>query len=510
MKVDIFGFQFGNEEKEKETLKTIELKSIADPDAINTSRFYGEHGILEYNNSAYVPTEEIERIKQYRRLAQTPEISQMLTEIFNEIFILDVENKRAFDINFYDDSTLSQKVKDMISEEVENLYNIMNFKRYGVEWFSDWYIDSKFNVQVVINEESPKEGIRKVVPIDPLKLRKVRIIPDQESDGSYDMNEVQEYYLYSNAFDDTLKYGEMNTVLSSSSHLNTMKITKDSIIQVLSGLRDADDGKTIGYLHKTIVPYNNLKMMEEAMIIYRVVRAPMRRAFYFDVSRMRPQAAEEYMRNQMKRFKTRFVYNPKTGTSNSQTHIQSMIEDYYLPRHSEGKTTEIQTIDGQSSQEILEEVEYLKDKLFKAGNVPLSRLQDQQNTFVFGKTDQIDFSEYRFKKFLNRVRGHFMILADELLKRQLILKNIIKEEQWEDIQGQYYWQFTEDNAFVEWKESEKVSSRLEQLERIVNFSGRFYSDYWIKKNVLKQTDDEIEEIEKQNKQQPDFDAGEKY
>ena len=511
MKVDIFGFQFANDEKEKETLKTIELKSISDPDAINTSKFYGEHGILEYNNSFFVPTEDIERIKQYRRLAQTPEISQMLTEIFNEIFILDVENKRAFDINFYDDSTISQKVKTMINEEVENLYNIMNFKRYGVEWFSDWYIDSKFNVQVVINEENHKEGIRKVVPIDPLKLRKVRVIPDPESDGSFDINEVQEYFLYSNTFDETLKYGEMNTVLASSTnYVNNMKISKDSIVQVMSGIRDADTGKTIGYLHKTIVPYNNLKMMEEAMIIYRVVRAPMRRAFYFDVSRMRPQQAEEYMKNQMKRFKTRFVYNPKTGTSNSQTHIQSMIEDYYLPRHSEGKTTEIQTIDGQSSQEILEEVEYLKDKLFKAGNVPLSRLQDQQNTFVFGKTDQIDFAEYRFRKFLNRVRSHFMILFDELLKRQLILKNIIKEEEWEEIHGQYYWQYTEDNAFVEWKEAEKQSSRLDQLERIVGFSGRFYSDYWIKKNVLKQTDDEIEEIEQQNKQQPDFDAGENY
>jgi hypothetical protein len=311
----------------------------------------------------------------------------------------------------------------------------MNFKRYGVEWFSDWYIDSKFNVQVVINEENHKEGIRKVVPIDPLKLRKVRVIPDPESDGSFDINEVQEYFLYSNTFDETLKYGEMNTVLASSTnYVNNIKISKDSIVQVMSGIRDADTGKTIGYLHKTIVPYNNLKMMEEAMIIYRVVRAPMRRAFYFDVSRMRPQQAEEYMKNQMKRFKTRFVYNPKTGTSNSQTHIQSMIEDYYLPRHSEGKTTEIQTIDGQSSQEILEEVEYLKDKLFKAGNVPLSRLQDQQNTFVFGKTDQIDFAEYRFRKFLNRVRSHFMILFDELLKRQLILKNIIKEEEWEVIQ----------------------------------------------------------------------------
>lgn len=510
MKVDIFGFQFGNDEKEKEVLKTIEIKSIADPDAINTSNFYGEHGILEFSNSAFVPTEDIERIKQYRRMANTPEISQMLTEIFNEIFILDVENKRAFDINFYDDSTISQRVKTLINDEVEEIYNLMNFKRYGVEWFAQWYIDSKFNVQVVINDDNHKEGIRAIVPIDTLKLRKVRIIPDQEQDGSYNMNEIKEYYLYSNQFDESLKYGEMNQVLSTSNHISHTKIAKDSIIQVMSGIRDPDTGKTIGYLDKAIVPYNNLKMMEEAMIIYRVVRAPMRRAFYFDVSNMRQQQGEEYMRTQMKRFKTRFVYNPKTGTSNSQTHVQSLIEDYYLPRHNEGKTTEIQTIDGQSSQDILEEVEYLKDKLYKAGNVPLSRLQEQQSTFVFGKSDSIDFAEYRFKKFLNRVRAHFMILADELLKRQLILKNIIKEDEWEDFHGQYYWQYTEDNAFVEWKESEKQSSRLDTLERIVGFSGRFYSDFWIKKNVLKQTDEEIKEIEEQNKQQPDFDAGENY
>lgn len=511
MKLDIFGFQFGNDEKERETLKTFELKSITDPDAINTSKFYGEHGILEYNNSTFVPTEDIERIKQYRRLAQSPEMSQIITEILNEIFILDVENKRAFDINFYDDSELSDKMKQLISDEVDELYNIMQFRKHGIEWFADWYIDSKFNVQVVIDEENHKNGIRKVVPIDPLKLRKVRIIPDPEQDGTYDMNEIKEYYLYNNTFDDNLKIGEMTTLLSSNQqYINSMKISKDSIVQVLSGLRDADDGKTIGYLHKALVPYNNLKMMEESMIIYRVVRAPMRRAFYFDVSRLRPQAAEEYMKVQMKKFKTRFVYNPKTGTSNSQSHIQSMIEDYYLPRASDSRTTEIQTIDGQSSQEILEEVEYLRDKLYRAGNVPLSRLQDQQNTFVFGKSESIDYSEYRFKKFLNRIRMQFMTLVDELLKRQLILKNIIKDEEWEDISGQYFWQFTEDNAFVEWKEAEKFSSKLEILERVTGFSGRFYSDYYIKKNILKQTDEEIEEIEKQNKQQEDFDAGENY
>ena len=502
--MDIFGFSFGRDQQKQEILKTIELRSVTDPDAVNTSGYYGQQGVLEYN-AVTVPTDEKERIKQYRTLSQTSEISQMLTEIFNEVFVLDVNNRRAFDIGFYDDSDIPEKIKQKIADEVGELYNITNFKRYGVDWFADWYIDSKFNVQVVVDEENLKEGIKAVIPIDPLKLRKVRVVPKEENDGTWDINQIQEYWVYSDSFEDNLKYNQINQILPST-RVNGMQITNESIIQVLSGLRDSETGKTIGYLEKAIVPYNNLKMMEEAMIIFRVVRAPMRRAFYYDVSRMPPHRGEEYMENQMKRFKTRFVYNSKTGTSNSNTHISSMLEDYHLPRASEGRTTEIQNIDGQSSQEIMEEIEYLKDKLWRSGNVPMSRLQDQQSTFVFGRTQEIQRDEYRFKKFLNRVRNQFMILYDELLKRQLILKNIIKEEEWEEISGQYFWLYTEDNAFVEWKETEKLSSRLELLERITAFSGRFYSDYWIKKNVLQQTDEEIVEVLDQIEKQPDFDA----
>lgn len=498
--MEIFGFQFSKSDNSKEVLKTIELKSITDPDAINTTGYYGQHGIMEYNNIG-VPNDEVELIKQYRQLSQTVEISQMLTEIFNEVFVLDVENRRAFDIRFYDDTTLPKSIIDKVSKEIDELYNVANFRKYGIQWFKDWYIDSKFNVQVIIDEEKPKMGIQKVVPIDPLKLRKVRIIPDEEPDGGYDLNKIDEYYLYHNTFDESLKYNMVNNI-NMSSRINGVKISPDSIIQILSGERDAETGKTIGFLHKAIVPYNNLKMMEEAMIIFRVVRAPMRRAFYFDVSKMPPQKAKEYMKNQMKEFKTRFVYNSKTGTSNSQTHVSSMLEDYYLPRMSEGRTTEIQNIDGQSSQEIMEEIEYLKDKLWRAGNVPLSRLQEQQGSFVFGRSTEIQRDEYRFKKFLNNIRSQFMTLFDELLKRQLILKGIIKESEWDEINGQYNWTFTEDNAFVEFKESEKLSSRIELLERVQSFSGRFLSDYWISKNILRFTDEEIDEIGDQIQKQP--------
>lgn len=508
MSIDLFGYQFSRKDN-TEVLKSIELKSMADPDAINTSSAYGQHGVVEYNNSMYVPTAEIELIKKYRAMAQSVEISQMLTEIFNEVFVMDVENRRAFDINFYDDTDIPEKTIKAITEEVDNLYNISNFRKFGITWFKSWYIDSKFYTQVIINEEAPKEGIKKVVPVDPLKMRKIRVVPNEEPDGGYDLNKVQEFYVYNETFDDNMQYGMVNTV-PSSARINGFKISPDAIVEVLSGERDAETGKTIGYLHNAMIPFNNLKMMEEAMIIFRVVRAPMRRAFYFDVSKMPQQKAKEYMKNQMKEFKTRFVYNSKTGTANSQTHISSMIEDFYLPRASEGKTTEIVNIEGQSSQEILEEIEYLRDKLYRAGYVPMSRLQGEQGTFVFGRSTEIQRDEYRFKKFLNLIRSKFMTLYDELLKRQLILKGIITEDEWDEINGQYEWVYTEDNAFVEWKEAEKWSSRIELLERATAFSGRFLSDYWIKKNVLHFTDEEITEIQEQIDKQPDFNAGEDF
>ena len=514
MAMNLFGYSFGNV-TDREVIKTIEPRSITDPDALNITGAMGSAGVLEYTANIRVPSEVSERIRQYRVLSQTPEISQILTEIFNEIFVTDVENKRAFDISFYDDCDIDDSIRNDIADEVENLYNIAKFKHHGVNWFADWYIDSRFNLQIAIDEENPENGIRRTFPIDPLQLMRVQVIPDIEKDGTWDVNSTESFWVYNrNSFDSALRYDQINIIAAGSNIEgvnNGTRITDESIIQVTSGIRDPDTGKTIGYLNKLIVPYNNLKMMEEAMIIFRVARAPMRRAFYFDVSRLPPGRGEEYLEQQMKRFKTRFVYNSKTGTSNSQTHISSILEDYFIPRASEGRTTEIQNIEGQSSQEILEELEYLRNKLLRASNVPNSRLQDQQNTFNFGRgATEIQMDEYRFKKFLTRVRSQFMIVFDELLRRQLILKNIIKEDEWEDVSGQYFWQFTEDNAFVEWKEAEKHNSRVEQLERFTTFSNTYYSEYWIKKNILHQSDEEIALIQEQISKQPPRDEDDKY
>ena len=515
MNMKFFGYTFGNA-VDREVIKTIEPRTITDPDALNITGAMGSAGVLEYSANARVPAEVSERIRQYRTLSQTPEISQITTEIFNEVFITDVENRRAFDISFYDDSDIGEDVRLKIADEVEELYNIAKFRQYGADWFADWFIDSRFTLQIAIDEDNPENGIRRLFPIDPLQLMRVQVIPNQEVDGTWDVNSTESFWVYNrNSFDSSLRYDQINMIAAGSNIdgiNNGTRITDESIVQVNSGIRDPDNGRTIGYLNKLIVPYNNLKMMEEAMIIFRVARAPMRRAFYFDVSRLPPGRGEEYLEQQMKRFKTRFVYNSKTGTSNSQTHISSILEDYFIPRASEGRTTEIQNIEGQSVQEILEELEYLKNKLLRASNVPNSRLNpDQQGTFNFGRgATEIQMDEYRFKKFLNRIRGQFMTLFDELLRRQLILKNIIKEDEWEDIYGQYFWQYTEDNAFVEWKEAEKLNSRIEQLERITAFSDTYFSEYYIKKNVLHQTDEEIDEIQKQIAAQPPRDEDSKY
>lgn len=505
--MELAGFQFSQKETDEE-LRVIELKSAIEPDAINTFASYGQQAFVEYSNGALVTTDEVERIKGYRRLSITAEITQMLTEIFNEAFVLDVPNRRAFDINFYDDCELDEKIKEKISEEVDTLYRAMNFRNNGISWFQSWYIDSKFFAQLVIDENNPKEGIKKVVPIDPLSIKKVRVIQD-DNDVGYDLNKVKEFYVY-NETATNLQYGVVNTIRSNN-NIGGVHVSPDSVVQIVSGERDPETGKTIGFLEPSVIPYNNLKMLEEALIISRIVRAPMRRIFYYDVSRMQPSKAREYIKEQMKEFRTRFVYNSKTGTASSNTHISSMIEDIHLGRASESRTTEIQNLEGQSLDNMMDDLEYFRNKLMRSGHVPLSRLQDQQGSFVFGRTNEIERDEYRFKKFINLVRGRFMVMFDEMLRKQLILKNIIKPNEWEQIAGQYEWQYTEDNAFVEYKESEKLSSRLETLERVTAFEGKYLSRYWISKNVLKMTDEEIKEMQKQIEAEPKKDElGEQF
>lgn len=492
------GFFLNEKKQKKENLQVLDTKNldINDGDSIVVSG----HGHV--NNMQFYQYErgqnETARIETYRQIAKTAEIDEVISDIVNESFIFQ-RDKKAFELDWHPDVEISDQLKEKIYNEFVNLYAISNFDDIGSDLIQQFYIDGRIVFDKVIDQSEPKKGIRQVLRLDPLNIVKVKVIPPRNRNTQMiNATDIQEFFVYSN-----------KKINNQSNYLNNVYSTMDDVIEgkrletsrityVTSGLTDAMYDMTIGHLDKAIVPYNNLKMMEQSMVIYRVVRAPMRRAFYIDVSSLPKSKAEEYMQNMSNRFKSKLVYNSETGSWVDQRSVISMAEDYFIPRFNESRTTEIQNIDGQSSQEILDEVNYMKDKLYQSLNAPKSRYAEEGNIFVYGKSDQISRDEYRYKKFIDRLRNRFMLVFDDLLKTQLLLKSIISESDWEIIKRSYFWDFTEDNAFIEYKDAEILNNRIDMAAKMADLiEGGYYSKLWIRKRVLMQTDAEIAEIDMQ-------------
>lgn len=510
--MDLFGYEL-KKKKQINALETFQIDRediAADAVIISDGPVDGSGmSIFSYDATA-IPADEIELITTCRSISLSSEIDEALQEIRNEVFIFDVPGKRAFEIDFKDESTSpSAAIKKKITEEFRTLYNVVNFDERGLSYFDDWYIDGKLYLHKIIDTKQPKLGIQKVVAVDPLRVRRIKYLPKADNHGIYDISKVQEWYIYSNSFAKNIMPGTI-TPVAFGSEVSGLKIRPDAMCYTDSGLIDRATGRTISYLRKAVVPYNNLRMMEDAMLIFRVVRAPQRRAIYIDVAGMQKNKAEQYMKDMMSRFKNKMVYDSKTGQLADRRNVMSMLEDYWLPRRDGGKGTEIQTIDGQSSQDIMDEVEYYRDKLWRALNVPRSRFgADDAPSFPFGKGIEIQRDEYRFRKFLDKMRGRFLMFMKDLLKTQLILKNIITPDDWDAIGKSITWVFTEDNAFVEYKESEILNNRLVTLNQIQPYigKGKFYSQEWVKKQVLRQTDQEIADMQAQIDAEPDYNIG---
>lgn len=495
--MELFGFDI------KKVPDKRDLESFAIDRELTSERLIPEssYGSLAGVNSVpyeflQTPTEELQLIKNYRELAASAEIDEALQEIRNEIFVFE-DGKKAFELDFLEKSKISKSIQNKIVDCFNELYHIIDFDTYGSQYFDDWYVDSKLYLYKVIDQKQPKKGIQKIQFIDPLKIRLVRVLPKPEKDGTYNASLIEEFFVYgSNYAADqssplsqpiTLQYGQSYT---------GYKINPDAVTYINSGFFDRSLGLYTGYLKKAIVPYNMLKMMEDAMLIFRVVRAPARRAFYVDVSGLQKNKAEAYMKDLQSKLKNKMTYDTKTGTLADRRNILSMQEDYWLPRRDGGKGTEVATIEGQSSQDIMEEIEYLRDRLWRSLNVPRGRFGENQTVGIFGRGTEIQRDEYRFTKFLQTLRNKFMPAIEDLLKTQLLLKRIIAVEDWDEVRRAIKWVFTEDNTFVENKELELLMARLNVLNMIKDHSGTFYSDDWIKRNVLKQTDKEIKSEEK--------------
>lgn len=328
-----------------------------------------------------------------------------------------------------------------------------------------------------------KTGIQEVVKIDPLKIKRIIEYPKPNSDGVYDLSQIKRYYIFSDIYD----------VFDTSKTYRTMIINYDSITYTDCGLYD-DNGSPLGYLWKTIAPYNNMKMMEDSLLIYRVVRSPERRVFYINVGNLSKSKAEQYMKELMARFKNKMIYDSKSGVIVDRKNVMSMVEDYWIPRREDGKGTEITTLPGGNAMSSIEDVDLFVRKFKKSLNVPVSRLKDEEQPFVFGRTNEIDRDEYRFKKFIDRLRMRFCYIFEDLLKTQLILKNIITEDDWDGIKEVLSWEFAEDNNFVQWKETEVLNSQIESLTAADQLVGKYFDRKWVLVNVMKKSDDEAEKM----------------
>lgn len=489
-------FLFERKQK-KEVLNILDVAS-SDPndgDSI-TINAQGHVNNLEFAQFER-PATEVHRIQTYRQISKAAEIDEVLSDIINETFIFQA-GRKAFEIDWFpNNDDLSDQLKDRIYDEFCNIYDACNFDDIGAELLLNFYVDGRIPFQKIVDKNNPKKGIRQIIWLDPINVVKVKIVPIRDINTKMiNMNDIDEFYVYTNKQINSSKnlnyiYNNVNDVVEG------VRLELDEITYVTSGLTDLN-GQTIGYLDKAIIPYNNLKMMEQSMVIFRVVRAPMRRAFYVDVSSLGKGRAEQYMSDMRNRFKSKLKYNTETGSWVDQHSIISMMEDYFIPRFSESKTTEIQNIEGQSSQEILEEVNYMQDKLYQALNAPKSRYSEDNNMFLFGKSDQIPRDEYRYKKFIDRLRNRFMLSIDDMLKTQLILKGIISEKDWGTVKRAYFWNYTEDNAFIEYKDAEILNNRIAVVSSMSELVEKgYYSNLWIRKMILKQTDEEIEEIDKQ-------------
>jgi len=385
-----------------------------------------------------------------------------------------------------DDLKQPDSIKKKIREEFSNVLKMLNFGNMGSELFRRWYIDGRMFYHVIIDESRPRDGIKELRYIDPRRIRKVREIQKTKDAATAAdiIKTVREYYLYNE-----------RGIIGAHSNLG-MRIAPDSVINVNSGLMDSRRAMVLSYLHKAIKPLNQLRMVEDATVIYRLSRAPERRVFYIDVGNLPKVKAEQYLRDLMVKYRNKLVYDSSTGEIRDDRKHLSMLEDFWLPRREGGKGTEIQTLPGGQNLGEMEDVKYFERKLYKSLSIPISRLEMQQG-FSIGRTSEITRDELKFSKFVFRLRNKFSTLFDEALRVQLSLKGICTVEEWEDFKENIYYDFITDNNFDELKKAELIQNRITVLQLADPYIGKYFSIEWARKNILNQTDDEIAEIKKQ-------------
>ena len=430
---------------------------------------------------------ELDLIRRYRDIAQQPECDSAIEDIANEAIVSD-ERDKSVSLSL-DQLDVSPNIKQKIRDEFDEVLRLMDFSAKGHDIFRRWYVDGRIYYHKIIDRKAPRKGIQELRYIDPRKIKKVREQRKEkdEKTGLDLVKKVEDFYLYND------KGLDQNTGTTSG-----IRITADSITYCPSGLVDMHKGTVLSYLNKAIKPVNQLRMIEDALVIYRISRAPERRIFYIDVGNLPKVKAEAYLKDVMNRYRNKLVYDARTGEIRDDRNHMSMLEDFWLPRREGGRGTEITTLPGGSNLGEIDDIQYFQKKLYRSLNVPISRLESESQ-FSIGRSDNITRDELKFTKFVQKLRKKFSVLFLDVLKTQLILKGVIAAEEWDTFKEHIQFDYMQDGHFTELKNAELLQNRIDMLGQIESYVGTYFSKEYVRKHVLRMTDDEIEEIENQIK-----------
>ena len=488
---------------------SIEDTEPLSPTAVSPVPPNNEDGVDHYMSSgffgSYVDIEgvfrtEFDLIKRYREMALHPEVDGAIEDIVNEAIVTDT-NDTPVQIEL-SNLNASDGIKKKIRSEFKYILDLLDFDKKAHEIYRNWYIDGKIYYHKIIDMKNPQEGIQELRYIDAMKMRYVRQQKKKEGDKQnvfqklrsdnpmdYEFPEIEEYFIYNPK--KSYPTGNINAQGASQG----VKIAKDAITYCTSGLVDRNKGASLSYLHKAIKALNQLRMIEDSLVIYRLSRAPERRIFYIDVGNLPKVKAEQYLRDVMNRYRNKLVYNAQTGEIRDDKKFMSMLEDFWLPRREGGRGTEISTLPGGQNLGEITDIEYFKKKLYKSLNVPISRIEGDGG-FNLGRSSEILRDEVKFSKFVGRLRKRFSGMFNDMLKTQLLLKNVITPEDWEVMSEHIQYDFLYDNHFAELKEAELMNERLTLCQTAETYVGKYYSQDYIRRKVLRQTDEEIIEQDK--------------
>jgi hypothetical protein len=480
----LFGYTLTKKKPEEKKQSFIPPLNDDGATSINASGFFGT-----YLDIDTVAKSENDLISRYRDVASYPDCDSAVEDIVNEaVAAADDEVIVKLDLEKVE---LSKNIKKQIEEEFDGVLKLLDFNSKSHDIFKRWYIDGRTYYHKIVDVGQPKKGIQELRYIDPRKIKKVRKINKKkdQNTGVEFIESIEEFFVYN-------EKGLMATVPSTATAAQGIKIAPDSITYCTSGLLDLDRNMVLSHLHKAIKIVNQLRMTEDALVIYRMSRAPERRIFYIDVGNLPTGKAEQYVKNIMDRYRNKTTYDATTGEMRDEKRTLNMLEDFWMPRREGGKGTEITTLQGGQNLGNIEDVEYFQNKLYQAMNVPASRMRPD-NSLNFGRQSEITRDEIKFSKFISRIRKKFTELFDDLLKTQLLLKNIMSEEDWNKIKEDIYYEFTQDVYFAEAKNAEILRNRLDLLNAIQPHVGTYFSREYVYNNILHLDEEEIEQMQQE-------------